>query len=289
MADEDRPHARARRDRERAAAESAAAAGPSAARFLVPGADGEVVAVDAVADLLALDPRTRLRGRGDEQLRTLCGRLDDLVQAGAVVPSGRALLDVLVVDVDERLTLAPTFSLDALFGGGDPRGSGVHDRTVRLALAVLERARAHRAGEVDLHVEVAPVGHGRHPRADEVEATVAVATEGVVAVAGPDPAVVVHDGASGTGWIGVSPAELFVAAARGLLDGGSADVAGAALAVWLTAAQREPDAWWFGLTARVDLDAEALLSDAAARAGSDHPDVVGAALVDRIRGRYPWG
>ena len=287
-ADDGRPHARARRERERIAAEAAAAAGPSAARFLVPGADGRVSEVDVVADLLGLDPRTRLRGRGDEALRTLCGRVDDLVQAGAVVPSGRLLLDVLVVDPAERLPLVPTVSLEAQFGSPDRRGSGVHDRTIRLAVAVLERVRAHRAGDVDLYVEVAPVGHGRHPRADEVEATVAVATDGVVPFPGPDPAVVVHDGASGSGWIGASPAELFVTAARGLLQGRAADVAGAALAVWLIGTRREPDAWSLGLSARVALDAQALLTDAAARAGSDHPDVLGAALVHGIRGRHPW-
>lgn len=284
MTDEPRPAGDRRRERAREAAAASAAAGPSAARWLVPDDDGKVVAVDVVADLLALDPRTRLRGRGDAQLRGFAATLDRLVSAAAVAPSGRPLLDVLVADPGERLTLAPSFSLDALFGGGDPRGVGTHDRAVRLATAVLERSRAHRDGNVDLYQEVAPVGHGRHARADEIEAVVNVANAGLEPVAGPDPAVVTHGG----GWIAASPAELFLAAARGLLGSGTArDVGGAVLARWLRAAPSEGDAWWFGLTARLDVDATALLDDAASQAGSDHPDVLGSVLVQRIADRYP--
>lgn len=283
-----RSHAERRRDRERAAAESAAAAGPSAARWLWPSSDGGVRPVDVVADLLALDPRTRLRGRGDAALRAYAATLDELVQADVHAPSGRPLLEIVVADPEERLSLQPTFSLDALFGGPDPRGGGRHDRTVRLAVAALERARAHRAGEVDLHAEVAPVGLGRHPRADEVETLVAVAVGVLAPVGGPDAAIVVsRGGPSGAGWIGVSPVELFLTAARGLLVTSDVrDLGGSLLAGWL--AEVGPhDAWWAGLRTRLDVDASALLEDAARQAGSDHADVVGPVLADRIASRYP--
>lgn len=280
-------HGARRRARDRAAAEEAATAGPSAARWSVPEADGEVVVVDVVADLLALGSRARLRGRGDAPLRALAAHVDRLVQAGAVTPSGRPLLEVVVADVGERLTLAPAFSLDALFGGGDPRGGQAHDRTVRLATALLERARAHRAGEVDLHALVAPVGLGRHPRADELETLTRVATTGLVSVSGPDPAVVTHERDGVGGWVGVSEAELFLAAATGLLDGAIREVAGAVLARWLARVPDEPDAWWFGLAPRVTIDAVGLLHDAAARAGSDHPEVIAGGLVDLIASRHP--
>jgi hypothetical protein len=273
-----------RRSRARDAATAAAAAGPSAARWLVPVEDAErPVEVDAVADVLALDPRTRLRGRGDANLRTLAGHLAGLVEAGAVAPSGRPLVEVLVADPSARGALAPSFDLDALLGDGPVRGTG-HDRTVRLAEALLERAAAHRAGAVDLHAEVAPVGLGRHPNADEVETLVRVATDRLPVVGGPDPASVVATG----GWLGVSPLELFLTAARGLLEGTARDVGGAVLAAWLGRARDgEVDAWWMGLVSRIPVDVTALLDDAAAQAGSDHPDVLGAVLVERIAGRYP--
>jgi hypothetical protein len=285
--EEGTPEGDRRRARARDAAERAAGAGPSAARWivLVHGDDGSTttVVVDAVADVLALDPRTRLRGRGDAALRALAGRLDELVTAGAVAPSGRTLLEVLVTDETSRRVLAPSLDLDALLGGG-PVGAARHDRTVRIAEALLSRADEHRAGRVDLHEEVAPVGVARHDLADEVEALVHVATEGYAATAGPDPAVVVTP----EGWIGVSPVELFITAARGVLEGAARDVGGAALARWLAAAQRHGgDAWWMGLSSRIPIDAGGLLQDAAARGGADHPDVVGDLLVDLVAGRYP--
>jgi hypothetical protein len=282
----DTPAGDRRRARARAAAEHAAAAGPSAARWIVSveePAGQRVVAVDAVADALALDPRTRLRGRGDAELRTLASRLDGLVTAGAVTPSGRALLDVLVTDPGAREAFASSFDLDALLEGG-PVATPTHDRTVRMAEALLARVAEHRAGEVDLYAEVAPVGLPRHARADEVESLVRVATAGYGATAGPDPAVVVTP----EGWLGVSPVELFITAARGVLDGTARDVGGAALARWLTAVDRDQaDGWWWGLSGRIPVDRPALLQQAAARSGSDHPDVMGGPLVELIAGRYP--
>jgi hypothetical protein len=273
-----------RRARARDAAEQAAAAGPSAARWIVLDHDaGRPVAVDVVADALLLDPRTRLRGRGEARLRSLAARIDELIGAQAVTPAGRPLLDVLVHDQAQREALAPAFDIDALLAGG-PAATPTHDRTVRLAEALLERTAAHRAGQVDLHAEVAPVGVARHERADEVEALVRVATEGYAVTAGPDPAVVVAP----DGWMGVSPVELFVTAARGVLDGVARDVGGAVLARWLASATHDRgDGWWLGLTSRVDVDAAALLQQSAARGGSDHPEVIGGLLVDQITGRYP--
>lgn len=272
-----------RRARDRELAARSAAAGPSAARWLLAEDDGEVVALDVVRELLALDPRTRLRGRGDAQLRRLAGRCDALVGVGATAPSGRPLLEVLVADEATREALAPSLDLDALLAGTSTP-SASHDRAVRVAEALLARADAHRAGEVDLYAEVAPVGTHRHPRADEVETLVHVATDRLVAVGGPDPAVVTAT----DGWIAVSPVELFLAAAAGLLEGTARDVGGAVLVGWLQQVQRDPgDGWWLGLSSRLPVDVDALLRDAAARAGSDHPDVAGAALVDRIRGSHP--
>ncbi|MTV25634.1 hypothetical protein FTX61_09465 [Nitriliruptoraceae bacterium ZYF776] len=277
-----------RRARDREAAARAASATPSAARWLVveAGSDGtEVFPVDVVADLLGLDERTRLRGRGDAQLRRFAARLDGLVSAGAVTPSGRSLLEVLVVDPSAREALEPSFDLDALFGDGPPRSSA-HDRSVRLAEAVVERAAAHRGGRVDLHAEVAPIGTARHPAADELEALVRVATERHLAVGGPDPAIVT----AAAGWVGVSPVELFLAAGAGVLQGVARDVAGAVLVRWLTAVVEDAgDPWWLGLTSRLPVDAVTLLQGAAAQAGSDHPDVAGPVLVDRIAGAYPLG
>ncbi len=283
--DEDRPAGDRRRARARDAAERAAAAAPSAARWIVrdPATADRTIAVDAVADPLGLDPRTRLRGRGDAELRALAARIDALITARAETPSGRPLLDVLVTDPADREALEPTFDLDALLEGG-PASGATHDRTVRLAGALLARAAEHRDGAVDLHAEVAPVGTPRHVRADEVEAMVRVATDGYAATAGPDPAVVVGP----DGWIGVSPVELFITAARGILDGVAREVGGAALARWLQTVVRDGgDGWWLGLTGRVPVDAAALLQEASARGGSDHPDVVGDLVVELIAGRYP--
>ena len=282
----DTPAGDRRRARARQAAERAAAAGPSAARWILlveASAGRRAVVIDAVADALALDPRTRLRGRGDAELRTLASRLDELVTAGAHTPSGRPLLEVLVPDPEAREAFAPSFDLDALLGGG-PVATPTHDRTVRLAEALLSRVAEHRAGRIDLHAVVAPVGVARHARADEVEALVHVATAGYAATAGPDPAVVVTP----QGWLGVSPVELFITAARGLFDATARDVGGAALARWLTAVVRDGgDGWWMGLSNRIPVDAPELIQQAAARGGSDHPDVMGAPLVELIAGRYP--
>jgi hypothetical protein len=273
----------ARRARARETAAHVAAAGPSAARWLTSRADGRTVAVDVVADLLRLDPRTSLRGRGGDDLRTLAGHVADLVAAEATAPSGRALADVVSDDPDLRDRLRPSLDLDALLSGG--RVAGDHtDRTVRVAEALLTRAAEHRAGEVDLHALVAPVGVVRHDRADEVEVTVRVAVEGLDVPASPLPAVV---GVSG-GWVAVGPIELFLAAGRGLLSGVGADVAGAALVRWLSDVVRAPDdPRWLTLATRLDVDPGALLQQAGARAGSDHPDVAGAALVELIGLRHP--
>lgn len=273
-----------RRRREREAAARTASVGPSAARWLVADTrDGRVTGrpVDVVATLLALDPRTRLRGRGDAELRALAGHVEALVQMGAAAPSGRSLAEVLVPDADARAALEPSLDLDALLGDG-PVSDRSHDRTVRLAEAMLDRAAAHRAGEVDLHALVAPVGVDRHPSADELETIVAV--EHVTLPANPDAAVVV----TGEGWVATSPVELFLTAARGLLAGRAAEVAGAALYAWLERVGRDPlDPWWSGLSTIVDVDAPALLQQAAARAGSDHPVVAGGVLVELISLRHP--
>lgn len=275
-----------RRERRRDDAARVAAAGPSAARWLVASAAGDprdVRAVDVVADLLALDPRTRLRGRGEDDLRGLAGHVESLVTMGAVAPSGRTLVEVLVADEEDRTALEPSLDLDALLADG-PVTDRSHDRTIRLAGAMLARAAEHRDGRVDLYELVAPVGLARHASADEIEIAVRVGTEGVGLLAGPDPAIVTVSG----GWIATSPTELFLAAARGLLEGTAAEVGGAALYAWLDHAVAHPDdPWWTSLSTIIAVDAPALLQQSAARAGSDHPDVAGAALVELVALRHP--
>lgn len=275
-----------RRERRRDDAARAAAAGPSAARWLLTdpdhGAHG-TRAVDVVADLLALDPRTRLRGRGDEELRRLAGHVQSLVTMGASAPSGRPLVEVLVEDPDARAALEPSLDLEALLSDG-PVTDRSHDRTVRLAGAMLARAAEHRAGQLDLYERVDPVGVARHVRADELEALVRVGTEGVTLRPGPDPAIVTVSG----GWIATSPLELFLTAARGVLEGTPVEVGGAALYAWLDHAIRHPDdPWWTSLSTIVEVDAPSLLQQSSARAGSDHPDVAGGVLVELIGLRHP--
>ncbi len=266
-----------RRQAERDEAARMAAAGPSAARWLVPAP------VDVVADLLALDPRTRLRGRGDEELRTLAGHVERLVTLGAEVPSGRSLAEVVVPDAGARAALEPELDLDALLSGG-PVSDGTQDRVVRLAEELLARAEEHRRGEVDLHALVAPVGAPRHPLADGLETTVRVALDGMPVPAGPDPAVVVTT----AGWLAVAPTELFLTAGRGMLVGDERDVAGAALHTWLTRVAADPgEPWFMALSTIVDVDVASLLQQAAARAGSDHADVAGSVLVELIGLRHP--
>lgn len=274
-----------RRERLRAAAAHAAAAGPSAARWLVADAEDPRAShpVDVVADLLALDPRTRLRGRGEEPLRRLAGHVEALVAMGATAPSGRRLVEVLVEDPDVVAELEPSFDLDALLSDG-PVTDRRHHRTVRLAEAMLARAAQHRDGVVDLHELAAPVGTGRHPSADEIETITGVATEHVAVPANPQPAVVVATG----GWVGASPVELFLACARGMVSGTAAEVVGAALYAWLERTVRDPgDPWWSPLSTFVEVDPPALLQQSAARAGSDHPDVAGGVLADMIALQHP--
>lgn len=277
----------ARRERRRDESVHAAAAGPSAARWLVADPDRDDATrghpLDVVAELLALDPRTRLRGRGDVDLRRLAAQVESLVGMGVATPSGRLLLDVLVSDPGAREELAPSLDLDALLADA-PVTDRSHDRTVRLAEAMLVRASEHREGAVDLHALVAPVGVHRHPVADELDTIVHVATEHVGTPANAAPAVVVTTG----GWVGASPVELFLTAARGLLDGTAAEVGGAALSAWLERAVRDPgDPWWLSLSSIIDVDAPALLQQSAARAGSDHPDVAGGVLAELIALRHP--
>jgi hypothetical protein len=276
-----------RRTRARDAAERSASAGSSAGRWLVPAdrddPGGPAVPLDVVADLLALEPRTTLRGRGGDQLRQLAGRVVDLVELDASAPSGRSLAEVVTDDAELRDRLRPSLDLDALLAG-TPVAGDRHDRTVRVAEALLERGAAHRAGDVDLYALVAPVGHERHARAQELETTVGVAVDGLTLPAGPDPAVVTVTG----GWVAVGPVELFLASGRGLLQGTAGELAGAALATWLAGVVRgSADGWWAWLRDRMQVDAPALLDVAAGRAGSDHPDVVGGVLVDLIALRYP--
>ena len=281
---------RAREQRQRQARDDAArtaGAGPSAARWLVPSDETAAAPVgepvDVVADLLALDPRTRLRGRGEEELRRLAGHVEGLVTMGATTPAGRTLVEVVVPDPDDRAALEPELDLDALLADA-PVSDNRRDRVVRIAEQLLARAGEHRDRELDLHALVAPPGVARHVGADELETLVEVATDGVALPAGPEPAVVVLE----EGWIGASPVEVFVAAARGLLEGGAADVGGAALYGWLQHTRRDPtDAWWSALTRIQPVDAAALLDDAAARAGSDHPSVAGGILVEMIAMRHP--
>ena len=280
------PAADERRERRRDEAARAAAARVSAARWLVPReADdrGRSHPLDVVAELLALDPRTRLRGRGDEELRRLAGRVEALVGMGAEAPSGRLLLDVLVADAGVREALAPALDLEALLADA-PVSDRTHDRTVRLAEALLARAAEHRDGGVDLHALVAPVGVDRHPMADEVEAITRLATEHVTVPPNAAPAVMVDPG----GWLAVSPVEMFLTAARGLLDGAAQQVGGGALYAWLDRVARDAgDPWWLTLSGILDVDVPPLLQQSAARAGSDHPDVAGSILVEMIALRHP--
>lgn len=280
------PRGDERREHRRDDATRAAAAAPSAARWLVadPGqAAPGARAVDVVADLLALDPRTRLRGRGDEELRHLAGHVESLVTMGARAPSGRLLLEVLVEDSEDQAALEPSLDVEALLAGG-PVTDRSHDRTIRLAEAMLGRAAQHRDGQVDLYALVSPVGAARHDRADELETLVRVGTDAVGLLPGPDPAIVIVSG----GWVATSPLELFLTAARGLLEGTPAEVAGAALYAWLDHAAAHPDdPWWTSLSTIIAVDAPALLQQSSARAGSDHPDVAGGVLVELIALRHP--
>jgi hypothetical protein len=276
-----------RRARRRDEAARSAAAGPSAARWLVAEPDAPLGAggrpLDVVADLLALDPRTRLRGRGDAELRALAGGVERLVGIGATTPSGRTLLEVLVADPEARAALSPSLDLEALLADA-PVSDRSHDRTIRVAEAMLARADEHRRGVVDLHALVAPVGLERHPAADELETIVHVATEHVTIPANAAPAVAT----TSDGWIGASPVELFLTAARGLLDGTAAAVGGAALYAWLDGVTRDAgDPWWLTLTGILEVDVPELLQPAAARAGSDHPDVAGAVLTELVALRHP--
>lgn len=286
------PRGEERRERGRAAASRAAAAGPTAARWLVPvavaraagvrGRDGtDALPLDVVGALLALDPRTHLRGRGGDALRAIAGAAEALVTTGATTVGGTPLVDVLVADEAEREALAPSWDLDALLGGDVGRPSPV-DRTIRLAQAMTSRAAQHRAGEVDLVDLVAPPGVGRHALADEVEALVAVATDRWPLPVVADPAVAVH----ADGWVAASPFELFLTAASGVVEGAAADLVGSLLGSWF-GGFGAGDAWEHVLRERVDVDVRGLLQQAAARAGSEHPDVLGAALVDLVALRHP--
>ena len=253
----------------------------TAARWLVLDGEGEVRPVDVVAELLALDPRTRLRSRDGEVLRALAAAVEQLVGAGAVCPSGTPLLDVLVEDEEVRARVAPSMDLEALLAGEEPVARTA-DRTIRLAGALTTRAAAHRAGDVDLVAAVAPPGPGRHAAADAVDAAVAAATRDVRLPADPAPAVVTLDG----GWLGASPFELFVTAARGVPAGPVRDAVGEGIARWFDGWVRGPDPWRQPLLDRVAVDADGLLHDAAARAGSDHPAVLGGVLAEQVAMRH---
>lgn len=255
---------------------------PTAARWLVLGDDGAVRPVDVVGELLDLDPRTRLRSRDGEVLRALATAVEQLVGAGAVCPSGTPLLEVLVSDESVRGKVLPAMDLDALLAGEEPVAKTA-DRTIRLAGALTERAAEHRAGAVDLRQAVAPPGPGRHEVADDVDRVIAPATAAVRLPADPAPAVVTLDG----GWLGASPFELFVAAARGVPSGPVADAVGEGIARWFDGWVRGPDPWRQPLLDRVPVDADGLLHDAATRAGSDHPAVLGGVLAEQVAMRYP--
>lgn len=258
---------------------------PSAARWLVPDPSDERAGrpLDVVAAMLGLDPRTRLRGRGDRELRALAAQVDSLVRMGATTPSGRTLLEVVVSDADTRAALEPALDLDALLAEG-PVSDRSHDRTIRLAEAILARAEEVRDGEFDVHALVAPVGTPRHPDAVEVETVVDVATEHVPVPPSLAPAVTVAAG----GWIATAPVELFLAAARGVLDGRAGQVGGAVLHAWLEGVVRDPgDPWWLALRGLLDVDVAPLLQQAAARAGSDHAEVAGPLLPEMIALRHP--
>lgn len=258
-----------------------AAVPATAARWLVLG-EGGTTAVDVVAQLLRLHPRTRLRSRDGDVLRALAAAVEQLVGAGAVCPSGAPLLEVLVTDEDTREKVTPRFDLDALLAGEEPEHRAM-DRTIRLAGAMVERAAQHRAGRVDLAALVAPPGAPRHAVADEVDALVAVATQEVVLPADPAPAVTTLE----DGWVGAAPLELFLVAASGLADGVAADAVGEGIARWFDGFVRGPDPWRQPLLDRFPVDADGLLHDAAARAGSDHPVVLGGVLAELVRARHP--
>jgi hypothetical protein len=260
-----------------------AAVPPTAARWVVLG-DGGTVAVDVVAQLLRLHPRTRLRSREGEVLRALAAAVEQLVGAGAVCPSGTPLLDVLVTDEATKETVRPTFDLEALLAGEEPERRAT-DRVIRLAGAMVERAAAHRAGEVDIVTAVAPPGRGRHALADEVDALVTVAVEGWQLPADPAPAITTVE----HGWLGASPFELFLVAGRDLARGEVRAAVGEAIARWFDGVVRGPDPWRQPLMDRVPVDADGLLHDAAAAAGSDHPRVLGSVLVDLVAARHPLG
>lgn len=281
-----------RRERVRDQTERAAASGPTAARWLVPGGVarnagsaagrvGEGAPVDVVAQLLALDPRTTLQGRGGDALRGIAAVVETLVSAGATTIGGVPLVDILVEDEAERQALSPSWDLDALLGGGVEGPSPV-DRTIRLAGAMMIAAGSHRSGSRDLAADVGIPGTPRHQLATEVETIAAVAVTDLALPVVVDPAVVVH----ASGWVGVSYFELFLAAARGLLAGSGADLGGAVLASWFATFGRA-GSWELVLLDRVQVDAAGLLQQAASRAGSDHPDVVGSVLVELIRLRHP--
>lgn len=254
---------------------------PTAARWLVLDADGDVRAVDVVAELLALDPRTRLRSRDGDRLRALAAAVEQLVGAGAVCPSGTPLLEVVVADEDVRAKVVPAMDLEALLAGEEPVARAT-DRTIRLAGALTERAAAHREGTVDLALAVAPPGAGRHAAADDVERLLPGATADLRLPADPAPAVVTLDG----GWVGASPFELFVLAARGVPAGAVADAVGEGLARWFDGWVRGPDPWRQPLLDRLPVDADGLLHDASTRAGSDHPAVLGGVLAEQVAMRY---
>jgi hypothetical protein len=275
-----------RRARERDAATRAAAVPTTAARWLVLAPedhDAPVVAVDVLAELLALDARTTLRSREGDRLRTLAGHVEGLVGAGAVCPSGALLLDLLVTDDEARAALEPSIDLAALLSDEGPTRSTM-DRTIRFADAMVARAAAHRAGEVDLAAAAAP-SLPLHTSAAEVGAIVGVATEGRALPANPAPAIAEVE----AGWLPASPYELFLAAASGLLVGGTIDVVGEALARWFDGWVRGPDPWRQALLDRVPVDADGLLRDAATRAGSDHPTVIASVVVDLVANRHPLG
>ena len=255
----------------------------TAARWLVLG-EGGTTSVDVVAQLLRLHPRTRLRSRDGDVLRALAAAVEQLVGAGAVCPSGRPLVEVLVADEATREQVTPSFDLEALLGGEEPERRAT-DRTIRLAGAMVEAASAHREGEVDLVAAVAPPGPGRHRLAEEVDALVVVATEGVRLPADPAPAVTTLE----AGWLGASPFELFLVAAAGLPTGDVATAVGEGLARWFDGWVRGPDPWRQPLLDRFPVDADAMLHDAAARAGSDHPVVLGGVLTELVAARHPLG
>ncbi len=111
-------------------------------------------------------------------------------------------------------------------------------------------------------------------------------TEGLAVPAGPEPAVVTTTG----GWVAVAPVELFLAAGRGLLDGAARQRSvGAALAALAAGGRPRPGGAPLVGAAGPDRPRTpaGLLQAAAARAGSDHPDVVGPALVELIGLRHP--